>query len=339
MSKSKKPVLAKLSELQAGNYVDCFVQLAEKSRKTLPDGKPFVTCKYRDARRTVGAVPIWSDSPLFEQAQTWQVGQFFKVRATFTEHEKYGPQLDIEQMRLVEERDRNDGFTELDFTERSRFDPEAMFADLESIVTSEIADGPLRTLVLNLLTAHAAVLKTLPGSARHYYPFAGGWLEHTLSVTRSCAWLADRYAAQFPELNPPLNRGLVIAAAVLHDIGRVRELDARPGQPTKDTVPGELFGRLFLGYDLIRAAAVGVPDLSPELLDLLLHCVVAHLKMPEWGSTRLPSVPEALILHHVAELDARMEVYARCLTRDTADGPFTERDPILGRPLLKSRKV
>jgi 3'-5' exoribonuclease len=131
----------------------------------------------------------------------------------------------------------------------------------------------------------------------------------------------------------------VIAAAVLHDIGRVRELDAVPGQPVKDTVPGELFGHLFLAYDMIRTAAAGVPDLDPELLELLLHCVIAHLRLPEWGSPRLPLIPEVLILHHADDLDAKMEMYARCLTRDTAEGPFTERDPNLGRPLLKGRKV
>lgn len=339
MSKPKKPVLAKLSELQAGNYVDCFVQLAEKSRGTTRDGNPFFTCKFRDARRTVGAVPIWGDSPLFEQAQDWLVGQFFKVRATFTEHEKYGAQLDIEQIRPVEERDRADGFTELDFTERSRHDPETMFAELEALVTGEIADGPLRTLVLNLLTANASALKRLPGSARRYYPFAGGWLEHTLSVSRNVTWLADRYAAAFPELNPPLNRGLVIAAAVLHDIGRVREYDSTPGQPVKDTIPGELFGHLFLAYDMIRTAAAGVPDLNSELLELLLHCVITHQKLPAWGSPSLPCIPEVLILHHVDDLDAKFEMYARCLTRDTTDGPFTSLDPSLGRPLLKGRKV
>lgn len=339
MSKSKKPVLAKLSDLQSGNYVDCFVQLAEKNRGTTRDGNPFFTCKFRDARRTVGAVPIWGDSALFEDAQNWLVGQFFKVRATFTEHDKYGPQLDVEQIRQVEDRDRADGFTELDFTERSRHDPEAMFADLEALVAAEVTDVPLRTLVTNLLTANAQALKALPASARHYYPFAGGWLEHTLSVARSVAWLADRYAAMYPELSPPLNRGLVVAAAVLHDIGRVREYDSPPGQPTKAGVSGELFGHLFLAYDEIRFAALGVPDLNPELLDLLLHCVITHLRLPEWGSPRQPCIPEVLILHHADDLDAKMEMYTRCLTRDTADGPFTDRDPVLGRPLFKGRKV
>ncbi len=339
MSKAKKPVLAKLSDLQPGNYVDCFVQLAEKARGTTRDGNPFFTCKFRDARRTVGAVPIWADAPLFEPAEAWQVGQFFKVRATYTEHEKYGPQLDIEQIRQVEDRDRNDGFSELDFVERSRHEPDAMLADLEALVAAEVSDSPLRALVLNVLKANAAALKSLPGSVRHYYPFAGGWLEHTLSVARSCAWLADRYATQFPELNPPLNRGLVLAAAALHDIGRVRELDTPPGQPAKAGVEGELFGHLFLAYDMIRTAAAGTPDLDPELLNLLLHCVITHQKLPAWGSPSLPCIPEVLILHHADDLDAKMEMYARCLTRDTAEGAFTDRDPALGRQLLKARKV
>ena len=339
MSKPRKPVLVKLSELRPGEYADCFVQLAEKSRGTTRDGNPFFTCKYRDARRTVGAVPIWGDAPLYEPAQHWTVGQYFKVRATLAEHEKYGPQLDIEQVRPVEERDRADGFTELDFIDRTRQDPEAMFAELEALTTAEVADVPLRTLVLNLLTANAAALKTLPASARHYYPFAGGWLEHTLSVARACAWLAERYAERFPELTPPLNRGLVVAAAVLHDIGRVREFDSPPGLPAKAGVPGELFGHLFLAYDMIRAAAAGVPDLDPQLLDLLLHCVITHQKLPAWGSPSLPCIPEVLILHHADDLDAKFEMYARCLTRDTADGPFTDRDPLLGRALLKARKA
>src|SRR5262245_57036803 len=159
MSKAKKPVLAKLSDLRSGDYADCFVQLAAKTRGNTRDNKPFITCKFRDAKRTVGAVPIWEDSPLFEEAQEWQVGQFFKVRAQYNEHEKYGPQIDIEQIRSVEERDRAEGFNELDFTERSRHDPEQMFADLESLVTSEIADAPLRTLVRNMLTTYAPALK------------------------------------------------------------------------------------------------------------------------------------------------------------------------------------
>ncbi len=258
----------------------------------------------------------------------------------FSEHEKYGPQIDIDQIRLVEDRDRAEGFTELDFVERSRFDPDQMFAELDALVVGEVKDPPLRQLVLKVLHANAGALKLLPATARTYYPFAGGWLEHTLNVARNCAWLADRYARQFPDLRPPLNRDLVVAGAVLHDVGRLREYEpGTPGQPTRAGVEGELFGHLLLGVQLVRDAAVEVPDLNPELLRLLEHILYSHLRLPEWGSPRLPLIPEVLIVHHADDLDAKFEMYARCLTRDTADGPFTERDPVLGRPLLKGRTV
>ena len=78
---------------------------------------------------------------------------------------------------------------------------------------------------------------------------------------------------------------------------------------------------------------------AQPLLELLLHMVVSHLRLPEWGSPRLPLIPEVLIVHHADDLDAKFEMYARCLTRDAADGPFTDRDPVLGRPLLKGRTV
>lgn len=341
MSRAKKPPTVRLSDLQPHQFADFFARLAVKARSTTRDGKPFYTCKFRDNRRTVSAVPIWADSPLFEDCQAnWLPGQFFKVRGTFTEHEKYGPQIEIEQIRPVEDRDREDGFTELDFVERSRFDPDQMFAELDALVVGEVKDPPLRNLVQKLLHANIDALKWLPASANKFYPFAGGWLEHTLNVTRNCALLADRYLAQFPDLAPPLNRDLVIAGAVLHDIGRLKELDTSvPGAVPRPGVDGELFGHPLLGRDLVRDAARDVPDLNPELLKLLEHVVYTHLRLPEWGSPKLPCIPEVLIVHHADDLDAKFEMFYRCLTRDTADGPLTDRDPVLGRPLLKGRGV
>jgi 3'-5' exoribonuclease len=67
--------------------------------------------------------------------------------------------------------------------------------------------------------------------------------------------------------------------------------------------------------------------------------LLSYLAIPEWGSARLPCVPECLILHHADDLDAKMEMYLRCLTRDTSPGPFTDPDPVLGKSLLKERGV
>ena len=95
----------------------------------------------------------------------------------------------------------------------------------------------------------------------------------------------------------------------------------------------------LLGRDLVRDAAREQGDVSPELVQLLEHLVVAHLTLPEWGSPRLPLIPEVLILHHADDLDAKLEMYARCLSHDRAEGPFTDRDPVLQRNLYKGRSV
>jgi 3'-5' exoribonuclease len=157
-------------------------------------------------------------------------------------------------------------------------------------------------------------------------------------VTHSCLHLADKYAAHYADLKPPLNRDLVVAGAVLHDIGRVLEFDGDPLAP-QPTVQGRLVGHLLLGRDLIRDTARELGDVSPELVQMLEHIVVAHLNLPEWGSPRLPLVPECLIVHHADDLDAKLEMYARCLSRDREPGAFTARDPVLGRQLYKGRGV
>ena len=79
--------------------------------------------------------------------------------------------------------------------------------------------------------------------------------------------------------------------------------------------------------DLVREAARQVPDINPQLVQLLEHVLLSYLVLPEWGSPRLPMIPEVLILHHADDLDAKLEMYVRCLRKDAAAGPFTERDP------------
>ncbi len=331
-----KPPLLKLSELEPGQHADFFARLAEKAPRVTRDGKAFFALSFRDARRAV-AVAVWADGPLYEECQAhWQPGGFFKLRGRYTVHDKYGPKVDVEQVRAVVERDRADGFAEADFAERSRADSARAFADLVALA-GELADAPLRTLVQGILAVHADRLTSLPGSAQHYYPFPGGWVEHSLNVARHSVLLADRYIVQYSDLTPPLNRDLVLAGAIMHDIGRVRELD--PTGPAGRGVDGELFGHLLLGVELVRDAARDVPDLNPELLRLLCHVVYTHLKLPEWGSPKLPAIPEVLIVHHADDLDAKFEMYARCLTADTGAGPFTAADPVLRRPLLKGRTV
>lgn len=340
MSRAKS-LLCRLSEMQSGQLGDFFAVLCDRFKNITRDGKPFYSCKFRDARRTVAAM-LWHDSERFVECdREWQTGTFFKIRATYGEHKQYGPQIDIHQIRIVNDQDRADGFNESDLLDRSRFDSDAMFAELKTLIESQIGDEKLKQLTIGMLDSNAEKIKVLPASTRHFYPFAGGWLEHTLSVTKKCLWLVDQYREHYPDLEPPLNRDLVVAGAALHEIGRVAELDmpASPGEPPQQTLNGRLFGHVMLGRDLVREAARQIPDLNTQLALMLEHVVTTYLTLPEWGSPRLPMIPEVLIVHHADDLDAKMEMFARCLRKDVAPGPFTERDPILGKQLWKGREV
>jgi 3'-5' exoribonuclease len=333
-----KPIPVRLSDLEPGQSGDFFVLLAERSKGMTRDGKPYYTCRFRDALRTAACM-VWTDSPHYDECeQLWREGQFYKVRGLYTEHERYGAQIEVERIRPVKEEDEAEGFDPADFVEHSRFDADQMFQELRGLVEAHLVNEPLRNLVLTLLDRHAGPLKKLPATQGKFYPFMGGLLEHTLSVARTCVQLAERYAAVYPELRPPLNKDVVVAGAVLHDIGRVPEFgdDAVAVQPT---VPGRLFGHLFLGRDLVRETARELGNVDPALLQLLEHVLISHLNLPEWGSPRLPLIPEALILHHADDLDAKLEMYVRCLGKDMAEGPFTARDPVLGRQLYKGRSV
>ncbi len=335
---STKPPLVRLCELTAGQAGDFFVLMAERSKGTTRDGKPYYLCKFRDAGRTA-SVMVWVDGGRFEECESnWREGTFYKIRGIYRESERYGAQIEIQQIRPVNDADKAAGFDPAAFVERSRFDGDAMLGELQILVGKHIAGEPLRRLVLTILERHGEALKRLPATPDKFYPFAGGLLEHTVAVANICVHLAEVYAARYPELKPPLNKDLVIAGAILHDMGKVMEFGDEPINP-QPTVPGKLLGHLVLGRDLVRDTARELADVDPELVRLLEHLILSHLALPEWGSPRLPLVPEVLIVHHADDLDAKMEMYARCLSRDREEGPFTARDPALGKRLLKGRHI
>jgi 3'-5' exoribonuclease len=333
-----KPAPARLCDLTPGQSGDFFALFAEKTKGATRDGKPFFTCRFRDSRR-MATIMVWADAAWYATFEKeWSEGTFFKIRGKYLEHERYGPQIEVVNLRPVNESDQKDGFDPFDFVESTRFNREEMFTELTELAQKNIGDGPLRGLVLTILHKHAEPIKRLPATLRHFHPFSGGLLEHTLAVTRTCLTLVERYSTYYAEMKPPLNQDLVVAGAILHDMGRVVEFGGST-VAVEPTVEGRMFGHLFLGRDLVRDTARELGGVNPELVRMLEHIVVTHLSLPEWGSPRLPLVPECLIIHHADDLDAKLEMYVRCLTRDQEPGPFTARDPVLGRQLYKGRSV
>ncbi len=328
--------LLPLHQLAPGQLADCFALLIEKALSRTKAGKAFLACRFRDAHREVACL-LWAESPFLpDAAEDWEAGVAYRLRVVYQEHPVYGAQIELHDWRPIKDADSAAGFDLRSLVPSSRFSPEEMWAELLALIEAEMKDEGLKRLTLTLLKRWEGPLKTLPASDGRYFPFQSGWLEHTLSLTQACQCVCDHYLRRCAEGEPKPNRDLVLAGAVLHDLGRVVEhLPAPPGLPRPPTVPGKLKGHVLLGRDLVRDAAKELNCLEPGLLERLEHLVLAHLTLPEWGSLRLPLIPEVLILHHLDDLDAKLEMYLRCLRADTGPGPFTFADPILKKPLLK----
>ena len=165
------PPLTRLSEFAPGQSGDCFALLVEKAHNATKTGKPFFICRFRDDARIVTGM-IWSDGEWYAECERdWQVGQYFKIRGVYQEHQKYGPQFDLKAVRVVKDEDKAEGFDKLQFVDHSRYNIDAMFEELWGLAESSIEDVPLRRLVLTILERPKSQLKQVPATQRNFYPF------------------------------------------------------------------------------------------------------------------------------------------------------------------------
>ncbi len=324
--------LVPLSEMVDGQQADLFALMTSKQELTTREGKPYFKVAFRDARREV-SFPIWGDSAwALECRDAWTPGVFYKIRATYRET-NYGPQLEIRKIREVTEADAEEGFDPGMCLARSRFDPAAMYDQLLGLVRKHVADDSLRGLVESILGANRPALLTMPAARHNHHTYVAGLLEHTLSVTRTCVYLADKYAEYYPEMDPPLDADLVVAGGALHDIGKLRELDAGATE-TRYTAEGELVGHMLLGRDMVRQAAAEL-GLAGERLLRLEHLILSHQRLPEWGSPKPPMTPEALLVHYADDVDAKYNMMVAVLQSDTTPGPLTSRKNVLHQKVFR----
>ncbi len=322
----------RLSQLRPGEQGEFFAQLSGKELLRTRDGRPYYRVSFRDRHREV-SFPIWQESPWFAICQRqWEPGQFYKLQAVYRETE-FGGQLDLQQVRPVGEQDRQQGFDPGQLVPAPPQPPEKIFEQLRDWVQQQIAHPELQQLVLKLLDENRQQLLSLPAASRVHHAYPGGWLEHVWCVAQNAQWLADRFGALYRHHPYALNRDLVLAGAVLHDIGKLRELQSDPSG-AQYTEAGHLVGHVLLGRDMVREAAQQL-ELDPRLLLHLEHIILAHQRLPEWGSPKPPMTPEALLVHYADELDARMRIYMDILQQDTSSGAFTTAQNILRHRLYK----
>lgn len=214
------------------------------------------------------------------------------------------------------------------FLPRSSRDQKEMEAELDALIDS-IEDRALRQVVDRLLDPERATgraFRQSPAAKRLHHAWVGGLLEHTLSVAGACDALATHYGDE-------VDRSLLISGALLHDLGKTRELSTEGGFPYTDE--GKLLGHIVLGMQMIEEAAREVEKLSDSRQALLLHLVASHQGRYEWQSPREPLTVEAVILHHADNLDAKLTQVFGAL--EDVDEGWSSYDRSLGREFLRHR--
>lgn len=290
-------------------------------------GRDYATLLLRDASGVLPA-KLWRESlPLLEKHG---ITNGSKVLARIKVRRFRGrPEAEVLHIWPIESRDYEEGFRD-GFLERwAERDVEEMYAELHSLVDS-IERAPVRALVQRVLERYGSKLKVMPGARSIHHAYRGGLLEHVLTVSRICRFLGGMYEGMQPGA---VDRDLLLAGAILHDMGKIEEID--PDQVTTYTAYGTLVGHILLGRDIVRDCAAGMEDLDPRDLLLIEHLIVSHQGRKEWGAPQEPRTVEAVILHYADDCDAKVNIFFSALERDKSDGELTAFHSVLGRRLWK----
>lgn len=195
-----------------------------------------------------------------------------------------------------------------DYLRASVFSPEKMKAELWALV-DDLPDPDFRRLVSAALKDPGVADKfyLMPAAKSMHHAYLHGLLEHSLSV----AGLARRVAAHYPALNA----GLLLAGAILHDVGKVWEFSLPPKVDYSSI--GRLKGHLVMGAEFVERLAAALPDFPREKLNLLVHLILSHHGEPEFGAPVRPQLLEAMVLHHLDNMDAKIEAVTSFLEAES----------------------
>ncbi|MBB5346880.1 HD domain-containing protein [Desulfoprunum benzoelyticum] len=237
--------------------------------------------------------------PIWDNVEAWQkicrAGEFIRLKGMVQAY-RDKPQLKVDSVQPVD----RDAVHLADFVVATTRDPQQMAEELQRLVRS-VKDPYLRRLLNHFFKSGSVwdKFQMAPAAKGIHHAYAGGLLEHCLSMARVADMLAGHYEG--------VDRSLLITGALLHDIGKVDELAMEIGV-VEYTDRGRLKGHLVIGCEMVAAAAAKINGFPPELLDQVQHLVLSHHGRQEFGSPIVPMTVEALLLSFIDDVDAKMNL-------------------------------
>ena len=303
-----------VADLKPGSIVETTFLVQSRELRKTPSGVR-LELRLRDASGAIAGRVRSGDAADFD------VDDVVQVKAEAEEFQGQ-PQLRIETIR------RHDGPVDLrDYLPRSPHDADVLYAALLDRLR-RMREGPLRQLLLAVMEDPeiARRYKLAPAAMRYHHAYLGGLLDHVTSLIG----LADRVADHYPALD----RDLLLAGLVLHDLGKIEELHYEGA--FRYSTRGQLLGHIVIGLETMREKIAGIPGFPARLRDRLEHIILSHHGKLEFGSPKEPMFAEALVVHYLDDLDSKLESIRAQYEEDRErSGEWTTRNRALGRELLK----
>ena len=305
----------RLTDMMKGQMIDGFLLVRSASQRTSSNGGKYLDMTLCDISGEVNA-KMWDGL-----AAPPPVAQVIRLRGMMLEYNGR-PQLRVDKMRAATDKDA------VDMSLLVPCAPEAP-EDMERAIrerVARIADDQLRSVVEYRLNETGSALSYYPAAQKLHHAERSGLLHHTGTMLKMGDMVCDVY--------PTLDRDLLAAGVVLHDLCKISELNADESGVVSDySLEGQLLGHLVQGVSMLNRACetLGVRN---ELKLMLCHMIISHHDLPEYGSPRRPMFPEAEVLHILDLLDARMFEMNHAIAA-IAPGTFTERIWSLERKLYR----
>jgi 3'-5' exoribonuclease len=300
--------------------------VTHKEVRQKKSGDPYLSLTLADRTGDIDA-KMWDNAS--EVMDTFGRDSFVRVKGQMQVFQNR-PQLTVHTLHPVTDADVDAHVDIADYLPASERDREEMFRELQSWIAS-MTDPHLKTLLENIFANEetARAFRTAPAAKSVHHNWIGGLLEHVLSLCQLAKFTAAHYEG--------IDFDLLLAGVILHDVGKVTELGyARSFQYT--TV-GQLLGHISIGQRMVEEQIRTIPGFPPKKGDLLLHMILSHHGELEYGSPKVPVFPEALLLHHLDNMDSKMECMRALIARDPQiEGVWTGYSAPLERSVLKKQK-
>jgi 3'-5' exoribonuclease len=290
---------------EVGEQVDVYLLIKSVTKGIASNGKPFLTLILQDKTGDIEA-KLWDVSP--EDESVYVPESIVKVLGDI--HNYRGKmQLKIRSIRLAHE---GDAVRVSDFLETAPMKREDMMEKITEYIFA-MQNPNIQRITRYLLKKYEQKFFDYPAATKNHHEFISGLAYHVVSMLELAKALVNLY--------PSLNRDLLYAGVILHDLGKVIELSGPVS--ASYTLEGKLLGHIPIMVGEISKAAEHL-GISGEEIVVLQHMVLSHHGKAEWGSPKPPMVKEAEILHYIDNLDAKMNMIDRALEK-IKPGEFTER--------------